>query len=403
MRIGISTSVIQRGKTGVGQYVLSLVKAILDEPRSHDFVLFVLERDLDLFEFARDEAQIVIVPERFRPPLMDISWHQAVLPNLACNLNLNVLHVPSYRRMIWRRPCKLVATIHDLAPFHIPNKYDWARMFYVRNCARRLIRRQDRVITISQTTARDIRRFFGRRLPPIDLIHNGLDHARFSEVDRGAARKQVAEHFGLNHPYFVYVSRLEHPAKNHLRLLEAFNQFKAEFQSRWQLVFAGGDWHGARQVYAGISDSPFAKDIRCFGFVAAKDLPTLYAAAGACVYPSLYEGFGLPPLEAMASGCPVISSTGGSLGEVVSEAAIRLRPDDVEGWKLALARVSTDEHLREQLREAGFERARKFDWKETAAATLDVYERLCEPNGARGRGSSCRHNSPAAIRTVQSV
>src|SRR5882757_3518398 len=104
MRIGISTSVIQRGKTGVGQYVLSLAKAILNEPRTHDFVLFVLERDLDLFEFARDEAQIVVVPERFRPPLMDISWHQAVLPSLAGNLSLDVLHIPSYRRMIWRRP-----------------------------------------------------------------------------------------------------------------------------------------------------------------------------------------------------------------------------------------------------------------------------------------------------------
>src|SRR6266850_352350 len=148
MRIGLSTSVIQRGKTGVAQYVLALTKALLEREHGHELILFVLEEDLPLFEFARDRCRIVAVPEKFRPPIKDIAWHQIALPALARQLRLDLLHVPSYRRMIWQRPCPLVATIHDLAPFHVPQKYDWKRMFYARVCARRLIRRQKEVIAI---------------------------------------------------------------------------------------------------------------------------------------------------------------------------------------------------------------------------------------------------------------
>jgi glycosyltransferase involved in cell wall biosynthesis len=109
--------------------------------------------------------------------------------------------------------------------------------------------------------------------------------------------------------------------------------------------------------------------------VPADDLPLLYQAAGACVYPSLFEGFGLPPLEAMASGCPVISSNRGSLGEVVGDAAIQLDPKDLKSWKRELGAVSSDATLRERLRAAGLKRARQFDWNKTAAATLEIYER----------------------------
>src|SRR5437588_2772289 len=109
MRIGISTSVIQRGKTGVAQYVFALLRSLLRHPGANEFVLFVLEEDQGLFEFAKEACEFVVVPERFRPPVRNIAWHQTVLPGLARSLRLHVLHVPSYRRMLWRRPCALVA------------------------------------------------------------------------------------------------------------------------------------------------------------------------------------------------------------------------------------------------------------------------------------------------------
>ncbi|MDB6020644.1 MAG: glycosyltransferase family 1 protein, partial [Pedosphaera sp.] len=154
MNIGVSTSVIQRGRTGIAQYLFALLRAFLPGAE-HEFTLFVLEEDVSLFDFLADRMRIVRVPESFRPPVKNILWHQAELPRLARQFKLDVLHVPSYRRLLWPQPCALVATIHDLAPFRVARKYDWRRMFYGRVVVRQLARRQDRVIAISQNTARD--------------------------------------------------------------------------------------------------------------------------------------------------------------------------------------------------------------------------------------------------------
>jgi len=374
MRIGISTSVIQRGKSGVGQYVFALLRALLTGRHPHKFILFVLEEDLPLFAFAKDTTEIVAVPEKFRPPVTNILWHQTRLPKLARNLELDVLHIPSYRRMLWPRPCPLVSTIHDLAPFHVAEKYDWKRMFYGRVIARRLAQRQHRIIAISEYTARDIEKFFGLPSERITVIHNGLDHERFHPGSREEAINSAAERFGLKHPFFLYVSRLEHPAKNHVRLISAFEEFKSTFQSDWQLALAGGDWHGAETIHEAIRKSKFTSDIRCLGFVPDEQLPELYRAADVFVYPSLHEGFGLPPIEAMACGCPVITSTRGALAEVIGEAAAIVEPEDVRSIADKLRLLAGVEGERNRLKAIGVEHARKFDWNKTAVETLKIYE-----------------------------
>ena len=375
LRVGITTSIIQRGKTGVAQYVFALVKSLLEHADEHDFVLFVLEEDVPLFAFAAERMQIVPVPEKWRSAVKNILWHQLFLPGLAKRLKLDVLHVPSYRRMLWRKPCALISTIHDLAPFHISGKYDPLRMFYGRVVVKRLARRQDGIVAISTNTARDIRSFFGIPLEQQNVILNGLDHSRFCPGDSAKARETASDAWGLDKPFFLYVSRLEHPAKNHVRLIEAFNAFKRETGSPWILALGGSDWHGAEVIRAAAAASPFAADIRFLGFVADDALPDLYRAAGAFVYPSLFEGFGLPPVEAMAVGCPVISSTRGALREVVARAAVQIDPENVDELTEALRSVSTDEAKRELLVEAGYTNAQRFSWKSNAEAVMTVYKR----------------------------
>jgi len=352
-----------------------LTRAFLRHVSQDHFTLFALEEDLPLFAFAKKTMELVPVPERFRPPVKNILWHETELPGLVRAHQLDVLHVPSYRRMLWPRPCALVATIHDLAPFRVAKKYDWQRMFYGRVVARWLARRQDSIIAISHNTAQDIGNYFGLAAGRVTVIPNGIDHEHFSPGPPGIAKAVVAQRYSLSEPFFLYVARLEHPAKNHLRLITAFNQFKAETNSAWQLVLAGSDWHGSEVIHALIRESPFAADIRRLGFVAEEDLPHLYRAAEVLVYPSLYEGFGLPPLEAMACGCPVLSSTRGALGEVVGEAAATVDPEDISALQGELARLAGDEALRTPLRAAGLARAKLFDWQKTAAATLAVYSR----------------------------
>ncbi len=388
MRIGFSTSVIQRGKTGVAQYVFGLLRALLPAAAEHTFFLFVLAEDLPLFDFVKGRMLIETVSERYRPPVRNIFWHQTALPRRARELGLDALHVPSYRRLLWPRPCPLVATIHDLAPFRLAGKYDWKRTLYGRIVVRRLAQRQDRVIAISHNTAADIVRYF--RLPPgvVRVIYNGLDHDRFHPADRHAAKGQTAARYGLNRGFFLYVSRLEHPAKNHVRLIRAYEQFRNLTGSHQQLVFSGSDWHGADVVHDAIRKSPFREDILSLGFVPDDCLPDLYRAAEVFVYPSLHEGFGLPPVEAMACGCPVIASDCGSLGEVVGDAAALVDPLSVDSIAGQLCRLTSDLATREAFRRDGLRRARDFDWASTSAETMAVYRQVAETS-QKGYPNAC--------------
>jgi glycosyltransferase involved in cell wall biosynthesis len=385
VRIAISTSVIQRGQSGVGQYVLSLMRALLPAAREHEFTLLVLQADLPLFDFARDVMRVEPVAEQYRPPARNILWHQTVLPRLVRRAGFDVVHIPSYRRMLWPQPCAMVATIHDLAPFHLPGKYDWTRMFYGRVVARQLAKRQDEIIAVSRVTARDIEADFGVPAARVTVIPNGVDHRQFTPGPPDVARDAVCRPHGIHGPFFLYVARLEHPAKNHARLIAAFNGFKAATGSPWQLVLAGSDWHGAETIHALVRASPFAHEIHCLGFVPMSDLPAWYQAANVFVFPSLYEGFGLPPIEAMACGCPVLSSTRGALAETVANAAGRLEPDQTGQIQSQLTRSASDPAWREQLRTAGLRRAREFDWQITADATLAVYERAVDRHWGRLR------------------
>lgn len=383
MRIGISTSVIQRGKSGVGQYVLSLVRALLPSAERHEFTLFVMEEDLPLFDFVGDKMRIVPVEEKHRPAVRNILWHQLTLPTLAKHLGLDVLHVPSYRRMLWRKPCALVATIHDLAPFRLPGKYDLLRMFYGRVVVRQLAHRQDEIVTVSADTGHDVERYFKVPRPRLSVVHNGVDHTRFKPGNREEALRTIRQRHDLRAPFFIYVSRLEHPAKNHARLIEAFNRMKSASPSPWQLVLAGSDWHGAEVIHDLVKRSPFASDIRVLGFVPAADLPMWYHAATVSVYPSLFEGFGLPPLEAMACGCPVLASRIGAVGEVCGEAAALTDPTDVDDLAWQLNRIANDEALRARLRAAGLTHVRQYDWANTASGVLDAYARALARHAAR--------------------
>lgn len=375
MKIALSTSVIARGRSGVGQYVLALVRALLPAAATHEFTLFTLEEDLGLFQFAAPVMRLEPVAERHRPALRNIAWHQTVLPHLLRRGRFDVVHIPSYRRMLWSRPCATVATIHDLAPFCLARKYDPLRMFYGRVVARRLARRQDEIIAVSEMTAEGVRRHFQVPADRISVVPNGLNHQVFRPLDPAHARARVCAPRGLSAPFFLYVARLEHPAKNHVRLIAAFNRFKDETGSAWRLVLGGGDWHGAEAIHDAVETSPHRNHIVRLGFVPDSDLADWYCSADVLVFPSLFEGFGLPPIEAMACGCPVLSSRRGALAEVVGDAAGILEPEDTAQMAAQLGRIASDPAERRRLRAAGLQRARRYDWDAAARSTLAVYER----------------------------
>jgi glycosyltransferase involved in cell wall biosynthesis len=378
MKIGISTSVIQRGTSGIAQWVFNVSKALKPFAKEHSFTLFVLEEDLPLFDQQSNYMRLHKVAETWRHPVKDILWHQWMLPRLCKRLELDLVHIPSYRRMIWSNKCRKLTTIHDLAPYHVPGKYDMARMMYARHVIPALARRSHGMSAVSHFTANDIETFL--RIPKSEttVIHNGIDHTRFHSGDRSGSKVRMAEKLGLKVPYLLYVARLEHPAKNHVRLIHAFEQIKQKMSSELELVIAGKDWHGAEKIHERIRQSPEKASIRSLGFVADEDLADLYRAAEVFVYPSLFEGFGLPPIEAMACGTPVVCSPDGALSEVVADAAEIINPLDDQSIFQGLSNVIQSKESREHYVQKGQERAKHFDWNRAAERWMDIYQKTLE-------------------------
>lgn len=374
IRVALSTTVAQRGRSGVASYLFGLLDgfAAIDAPIK--ITLLGLEDDHGLFTRWMDRCDWVVVDESKRGAVRNILWHQTALRGVLRRIKADVLHIPSYRRIVWRSPVPQLVTIHDCAAFAVKGKYDLARMFYGQQVARRLARGANAITTVSQATAADVERHFGIPQAHQTVIWNGIDQGRFHPrtAENVAAFRARADQAA---PYFLYLARLEHPGKNHVRLIEAFEQFAAAHPGRDdQLVFGGADWHGAEEIHARIAASPCRDRIRSLGFVDDADLPLWYAGATAMVYPSLFEGFGLPPVEAMACDCPVIASPRGSLAEVVGDAARLIDPEQPADIATALGELTDPDH-QAKWRTAGRARAALFDWRESARQLTQLYQR----------------------------
>ena len=376
LHVALSTSVNQRGKSGVAAYLFGLVDGLVNTCPDVKLSLFGLAADRPLFAPWLDRAAWIDVSESCRPAVRDILWHQFIFPRRLRAIGADVVHIPSYRRILARPPCPQVVTVHDCAAFHVRGKYDAARMAYGRHVVPRLARQARRLVTVSQATARDVEKFFHRPASQIDVVWNGIDHRRFQPATPDALAAFRARH-NLARPYLVYLARIEHPAKNHVRLIEAYERLVARRPGLpHDLVLAGADWHGAEVVHARIAASPLRERIRATGFVSAADLPLWYAGAELLAYPSLFEGFGLPPVEAMACACPVVCSDRGSLGEVVGDAARIVDPESPDAIADGLAAVLDAPGA---WRERGLARARLFDWNRCAQATAALYQAAARP------------------------
>lgn len=373
LHVLLSATAVQRGRSGVASYVFGLLEGLRSSAPELRVSILGLAGDKPLFERWLDRFGWVEVPEFWRPAVRNVLWHQTRLRSVLRASGADVLHVPTYRRLVWRSPIPQVATIHDCAAFEIRGKYDAARTAYARHVSTRLGRAADRVVTVSHHAAKDIARHFRIPASEITVVHNGINHGRFNRAPLPADAATRAS-LGAHGPYFLYIARLEHPGKNHVALIQAFEEFRsANPDARHRLVLAGADWHGAEQIHARVESSPFREAIVRTGFIQDDAVPALYRGATALAFPSLFEGFGLPVAEAMACGCRVIASDRGSLPEVAGDAAVLLAPDDIAGWTRELAKAAAapcpadlDERMRAQ--------AARFDWNLAARATLAVYE-----------------------------
>ncbi len=380
MKIGIDGRWIFPAISGVGRVTEKLISHLSALDRENYYYVFFSDPVL-LEKYSarwRDNPRVRPVPVPWGIFSPAGQWG---IPSQIGKLELDIFHSTNYFLPLFLRPgVKAVATVHDLIPLKFPHftPRAWKTRFHpvFRRILNRSVRRADRVIAVSGHTRRDLIADLG--LPPekIAVVYNGID-AAYRPLEKAEVERTVKRKLGSADPYLLYVGRFD-PYKNVSGLVRAFAGFIQHRSDRPRLVLAGHPdprYPGAAEAVAELN---LSSRVIFLDGVGEEELVALYNGARALVLPSLYEGFGLPPLEAMACGTPVIVSDRGSLPEVVGEAGILVDPEDPEALTAAIGDLWDSQELRARLRELGRARAAEFSWRRTAEETLKVYRELAE-------------------------
>ena len=376
MRIGIDLLPLQAEMAGVERYAQSLLQEWARIDRQNQFFLFLTAGNRKAFEQAgADNFHHIVykIPAHLRP--WRIFWEQVVLPFTARRLGLDLMFCPSNVAPLLA-PCRLVVTVHDLHWFFFPELFGRAKWWYVTHFISLSARQADKVITDSQHSKEDIIRLL--RLPParIETVYPGVNPL-FRPLRDEKRAAQVRHRYGIEGDFILAVGRL-YRRKNIVRLLRAFHLLRRKENRPARLVLAGGRGDGYDEVLSTMRDLGLEREVILTGPVPDEELVILYNLASVSVYLSIYEGFGLPVLEALACGTPVVASNSSSLPEVCGEVALTVDPYDVEAIAAAIAQALSDEALHRRVRQEGPAWAGKFTWEEAARKMLAVFAQVCQ-------------------------
>ena len=366
MRIAINTLAMKRELYGVGNYIKNLVWSLAGIDRENEYVLFASAENACHLQGLGENFSIEFAPSN---RTLRLPWEQSVLPLRLKQKRIDVCHGATFVTPLLKT-CGHVVSIHDMT-FHLtPERHSLLKRAYFRAMIPQMARRSERVIAISESTKRDLVSLLEIKEEKICVTHLGVDK-RFRPVTDEQELTRVRQKYKLSPKYILYVGLIE-PRKNVETLVDAYHA--DSLHTEFELVLAGNLGWGYRPLLKKVANSHVRNRIRMPGYVADADLPALFSMAATFVYPSVYEGFGLPVLEAMACGAPVITSQVSSLPEVAGDAAILVDPTDPKSLASALQKALADEHLRKSLSERGIQRAQLFTWEKTAQKTLGVYK-----------------------------
>jgi len=368
MRIGIDARLVYYSQAGIGQYILNLVKWLGEIDSANEYVLL---------QSRKDHTTIIKQANFRRASLWTPSHHrfeQHALPAEIVRQGLDLLHSPDFIPP-FRASCRTIITVHDLAFLLYPQ-------FLTQESARyygqidQAVRRADHIIADSKNTRQDILSLLGAPADKVSVVYLAANPV-YRPIPLDQARQRAADKFGLEGDFILFVSTIE-PRKNLATLLRAYRQLLDAYKLDVELALVGGQGWLYEEIPSLVKDLRLTDKAHFLGRVPDKDLLHLYNAAGVLVHPAIYEGFGLPPLEAMACGTPVIVSNTSSLPEVIGDAGLLIEPENVDAWAVALWRVFTDDTLRDELAQKALARSGYFSWERTARQTLDIYRQVVD-------------------------
>jgi glycosyltransferase involved in cell wall biosynthesis len=374
--VKVAIDIRRMGDFGVGTYIRNVVRTLgrVD-----------LETQYFLIGPAHSRETIGPLPGNFRSIVFEASdrslagWtgFRAILRRLHCDL----VHIPHLYWLPRGLPCPYVVTVHDVLEYLERSQGKSLLQLTARfNLTRRVVHNAARLFAVSEFTRGELETLFRLPAERVQVVHNAIDERFLCGHATEAEKQMIAARYQVNYPFLLYAGRIS-PQKNVVRIIEAFSVLKGELakEERFEdlkLIIIGDDLSGHPDLRRTVVRGGVTNDVRFLGFVPIDVLRVFYDAAKIFVFPSLYEGFGLPPLEAMAHGTPVVTSNTSSLPEVVGEAAVLVNPDNVFEITRALRRVLLDQGLRDKMKERGYEQARRFSWEASVRRILEVYREI---------------------------
>jgi glycosyltransferase involved in cell wall biosynthesis len=370
MKIGIDFHAAEQEGSGNCTYIKNLVESLLATDRENEYFLYITDPAFPYYRQFVDRRNVHLRPLGAKDALRRIPWL-----GLKTRLDrVDLLHVQYVAPPFYRR--KLVVSVHDLSFVDNPDYFSWGKRTYLKILVPFSLKKAGQVITISDFSRRDIISAYHIPAERIHVTHLAA-HPRFKPELNPEAKRSALKKLGLQDRFLLFVGRLD-VRKNIMTLLRAFSYLKRTKRIPHQLVITGKKDFLPVPLLKEIYADDIVQHVVLTGFVPDELLPTLYSLAEVFVYPSLYEGFGLPVLEAMASGCPIIASNTTSFPEIVGEAGLLVNPRLWEGLAEAIWTVISDETLRADLRQKSLAQSQKFRWAETAQKTMNVYKKAIQ-------------------------
>jgi glycosyltransferase involved in cell wall biosynthesis len=355
LKVGLDIQSLLGFKTGIGYYTDNLLKYLNDY------------KDFRFFLYKDDKKEDLNTLERMK-------WENFTLPHLACNDNVDILHIPGFAGPLFRNKYKKVTTVHDLIGMVYPKNLGPISRFYWQRWLPVCIRSSDFIIADSESTKKDIVRFLKFPTEKISVIYLAAD-LNFKPQKNNRLLQDTLKKFGIYSNYILNVGTVE-PRKNIVTLITAFAKYIKTTKSEVLLVIAGRKGWDYNRCLNKIFELRISDRVIFCDYITEEDLVSLYNLADLFVYPSFYEGFGLPVLEAMCCGAPVVCSDTSSLPEIAGDAAIFVKPNDVDGLCNAIGKVLSTPGLSISMREKSLKQAAKFSWENTAKQTIEVYKSI---------------------------
>jgi glycosyltransferase involved in cell wall biosynthesis len=375
MRIGISGYVGNR-LTGIGRVLIAVVDELA---KQHPEDMYILFRNFDFKEYdclnRHSNVKLVEVPYTKESTAKNIWWHQWLFQKLLKQYKCDLAYIPNFTLLLWKAVPTIV-TIHDLIEYNVPGKFSKARMLYRKGlCDPLMAKRSDHILTVSQSSYNDIVKYLGVKPEKITLTLNATDKSVYKQYPQEEIENVISKYKLQYKNYLLFVGTIDYPGKNIKTVIEAFYNLRAkgELQGK-KLLIIGKDGFNAQVIYDFVNASPYKEDVIFTGYLKDEDLPKYYAGAAIMLYLSFFEGFGLPVLEAMSCGTPVICSNTSCFPEIVEDLDVMVDPTDVIGIEQKILKILSNNVYRDELSDKCYEKSLKYSWAESAKSYYNAFK-----------------------------